>query len=41
MSGYGGEKAYERAGRNHCIDAALSKPFDLNEVSRTVSVLLK
>lgn len=41
MSGYGGEKAYERAGRNHCIDAALSKPFDLNEISRTVSVLLK
>lgn len=41
MSGYGGERAYERAGRNHCIDAALSKPFDLNEISRTVSVLLK
>ena len=41
MSGYGGEKAYERAGRNQCIDAALSKPFDLDEISRTVSVLLK
>ena len=40
MSGYGGEKAYERAGRNHCIDAALSKPFDLTEISCTVSVLL-
>jgi CheY-like chemotaxis protein len=40
MTGYGGEKAYERAGRNQCIDAALSKPFDLNEISRTVKRLL-
>ena len=41
MTGYGGEKAYERAGRNQCIDAALSKPFDLNEIARTVRRLLR
>lgn len=41
MTGYGGEKAYERAGRNQCIDAALSKPFDLNEISRIIKRLLK
>lgn len=41
ISGYGGEKAYERAGRNQCIDAALSKPFDVSDISRTVRQLLK
>lgn len=41
VSGYGGEKAYERAGRNRCIDAALSKPFDVSDISRTVRLLLK
>lgn len=40
ISGYGGEKAYERAGRNQCIDVALSKPFDVSDISRTVSGLL-
>lgn len=41
VSGYGGEKAYERAGRNKCIDAALSKPFDVVDIARTVRLLLK
>jgi len=41
LSGYGGEKAYERAGRNQCIDAALSKPFDVSDISRTVRLLLQ
>jgi PAS domain S-box-containing protein len=41
MSGYGGEKAYERAGRNNCIDASLSKPFDVDDISRIARVLLK
>lgn len=41
ISGYGGEKAYERAGRNQCIDVALSKPFDVSDISRTVRQLLK
>ena len=40
VSGYGGQKAYERAGRNPCIDIALSKPFDVTDISRTVRLLL-
>jgi PAS domain S-box-containing protein len=41
VSGFGGQKAYERAGRNQCIDVALSKPFDVTDISRTVRLLLR
>jgi len=32
MSGYGADKAIERAGDRHCIDAAISKPFNVIEI---------
>jgi CheY-like chemotaxis protein len=40
MSGYGSEKAVERASDKECIDAAISKPFRLAEIRETLNALL-
>ena len=40
MSGYGSDKAYERAGDTNCIDAAISKPFRLSEIRSVMKASL-
>jgi PAS domain S-box-containing protein len=40
MSGYGAERAAERAAGLDCIDAAISKPFDRDEVNRVLKRVL-
>jgi CheY-like chemotaxis protein len=39
MSGYGADRAHERAGDSNCIDAAISKPFNIREIRATLKRL--
>jgi PAS domain S-box-containing protein len=41
MSGYGSDKARERAADTNCIDASISKPFRMNEIQAALKALLK
>jgi PAS domain S-box-containing protein len=41
ISGYGVERAYERAGDAKVIDAALRKPFSFSELQRVLQQLIK
>ena len=40
MSGYGAERAYERAGETSCVDFALSKPFRMQDINEALRLLL-
>lgn len=40
MSGYGSYRAYECAGDSNCIDAAISKPFRMDEIHEAMKSLL-
>jgi len=40
MSGYGSERATERAAETNCIDAALNKPFRVFEIQNARRMLL-
>ena len=40
MSGYGAEKASERAGDSSCIDAAINKPFRIVEIQNALRAVL-
>jgi len=40
MSGYGSERASERAAASRCIDAALNKPFRIFEIQNALRTLL-
>lgn len=40
MTGYGTERAHERAGESSCIDYALSKPFRLQDLNDAIRTLL-
>ncbi len=40
MSGYGAERASERAAASRCIDAALNKPFRIFEIQNALRTLL-
>lgn len=40
MSGHGAEKAYELAGDNVCIDGAISKPFQMEEIKKALSACI-
>ena len=40
MSGYGSERATERAAETNCIDAALNKPFRVFEIQNALRMLL-
>ena len=40
MSGYGSERATERATETNCIDAALNKPFRVAEIQHALRTLL-
>jgi PAS domain S-box-containing protein len=41
MSGYGAERANERASASHCIDAAISKPFNIAEIRAALKDLMQ
>lgn len=40
MSGYGAEKAYERAGETSGVDFAVSKPFRMHDINEALRMLL-
>jgi CheY-like chemotaxis protein len=40
MSGYGAERAGERAAETNCIDATLNKPFRIFEIQNALRTLL-
>jgi PAS domain S-box-containing protein len=41
MSGYGADRANERAGASNCIDAAISKPFNIGEIRAALKDLIE
>ena len=41
MSGYGADKVLERAGDRNCIDAAISKPFNVIEIRSALKRLVR
>ncbi|HKP85457.1 MAG TPA: PAS domain S-box protein [Blastocatellia bacterium] len=41
MSGYGADRARERAADTNCIDTSISKPFRMNEIQAALKTVLK